>query len=99
MSISRGEIINIADSFGFRLCSTVTGQDGTVYNFVDNYGIHLKVDSKNHFSLYYFVPKTVFEFVCPDCSPFSDKNHFSKFYSRFKDEVIGCWKPLYRVSV
>ena len=58
---------------------------------MDRYGINLWVDTEGNFTLKYLIPKSIFTFECPKCSPFDNDNHFEKLYRKFKHEVIECW--------
>ena len=64
--------------------------------FMDNYGINFIINPQNDsFELSWMIPNTIFTINCPSCSPFSDDNHFHKFYRKFKRVVWTCKDALF----
>lgn len=59
-----------------------------VYHFIDKYGINLNVSEDNQFEFAFVVPKSIFQLQCPECSPFTNKEHFRNMYRKFRKIVI-----------
>lgn len=91
MSMTKHEIVSMAELRGFTLWSTEQNNRGSVYHFMDQCGINLWVDHEAHFRMEYLIPNSIFILSCPECSPFHNDNHFEKMYRKFKQEVLECW--------
>lgn len=86
------EIEKLANDRGFTKWAII---NNTIYQFMDNTGINLWVDTtNNHFKMAYLIPKSNFKLVCPDCSPFTNDEYFKKLYRKFRKEVVECWGHL-----
>ena len=90
--MSKDEIISLAEGKGFQMYATL---GGTRLQFIDEFGINLIVDIDNlEFELLYLVPKSIFRFITPKCSPFNNEEHFKSMYRKFRKEVRECWGHL-----
>lgn len=90
--MDKNQAIELANKKGFQLWATFGNSE---LQFLDKLGINLYVNpEKNTFRLAYLIPKSIFQFNCPECSPFTNEEHFDKMYRKFKKEVVECWSYL-----
>lgn len=85
------EIENLLKEYDttFQQWSTITVNGGKkLYHFIDRHGINLNVSEDNQFEFAFIIPHTIFQLQCPQCSPFTDKEHFKKMYRKFRRIVI-----------
>lgn len=83
--LSKEEIKNLAEERGFTHWATL---GGSRLQFMDRWGINLFVNiEKEEFEFAWMIPKSIFQIICPSCSPFSNNEHFSKMYRNFKKTV------------
>lgn len=88
----KDEIIELAKKRGFELWATL---GGVKLQFMDDRGINLFVNiNSSDFELKYSVPDTIFQLICPPCSPFDHEAHFNSIYRKFKRECSECWEHL-----
>lgn len=81
--------VDFAKSKGFTHWATL---NGIKLQFMDVRGINLFIDPEEKtFRFEYLVPKSIFRFICPECSPFDNEKHFDNIYRKFKREVVDCW--------
>ena len=89
MPNSKDLAVEFARSKGFDHWATLGGKE---LQFMDECGINLFIDpEKKTFRFAYLIPNSIFQLICPDCSPFYNEEHFNKIYRKFKKEVVECW--------
>lgn len=89
MPKSKDLAVEFAQKKGFTHWATLGGKD---LQFMDKRGINLFIDpEKKTFRFAYLIPKSIFQFICPECSPYDNEEHFDNMYRKFKKEVVECW--------
>lgn len=83
--MSKEETRKLAEKRGFSLWATLGGKK---LQMMDRDGINLIVDPETQeFELAWAIPKSIFQISCPKCSPFTNEEHFSKMYYKFKQTI------------
>lgn len=92
--MSRDQIMDFVEQYGFILWSTERGRGDVVYHFMDKeYGINLWVNADTlSFWFEWMIPNTIFRVKSPELSPLSNKKHFEKMLERFKDPVMVLYR-------
>ena len=84
------EIKELAKEFELTLWSTSNTERGTSYQYMDKQGINVIFNEwDKSFELKWLIPKSIFTIECPSCSPYTNKEHFSKMYTKFWKTVFS----------
>ena len=82
-------IEELAKEFELTLWSTCNSTNGKSYQYMDSQGINVIFNEWDQsFELKWMIPKSIFTIECPSCSPYTNKEHFIKIYTRF-------WKTIF----
>lgn len=74
----------LATEFNLTLWSTCNGAKGKSYQYMDSLGINVIFnDWDQSFELKWMIPKSIFTIDCPSCSPYTNREHFAKIYTKF----------------
>jgi hypothetical protein len=83
------EIEELAKDFEFTLWSTCNSSNGKSYQYMDKQGINIIFNEWDQsFELKWLIPRSIFTIECPSCSPYTNKEHFTKIYTKF-------WKTIF----
>lgn len=80
----------LAKEHNLQLWATMNGKEGKSYQYMDmTYGINVIFNEwDKSFELKWLIPKSIFTIECPACSPYTNKEHFTKMYAKF-------WKTIF----
>lgn len=79
----------LAKEFELTCWSTSNTAKGKSYTYMDKQGINVIFNEwDKSFEFKWLVPKSIFTIECPSCSPYDNKEHFTKMYTKF-------WKMIF----
>lgn len=74
----------LAKEFEFTLWSTMNTEHGKAYQYMDPIGINIIFNEWDHsFEMKWLIPRSIFTIECPNCSPYTNREHFQKNYLKF----------------
>ena len=77
-------IKELAKEFELTLWSTANTPQGKSYQYMDSQGINVIFNEWDQsFELKWMIPQSIFTINCPNCSPYTNKEHFTKVYTKF----------------
>jgi hypothetical protein len=77
-------IKELAEKYSLILWSTRKTDKGNSYQYMDKLGVNVMFnDWDNSFEFMWIIPKSIFNISCPNCSPYTNKEHFEKMYQKF----------------
>lgn len=77
-------IKELAKEFELTLWSTANTTQGKSYQYMDSQGINVIFNEWDQsFELKWMIPQSIFTINCPNCSPYTNKEHFTKIYTKF----------------
>lgn len=76
--------MELAEKYNLTLWSTCRTDKGNSYQYMDKLGINVMFNEwDNSFEFMWLIPHTIFNISCPNCSPYTNKEHFEKMYQKF----------------
>lgn len=74
----------LAEKFELTLWSTCSNTQGKSYIYMDPLGINIIFnDWDQSFEFKWMIPKSIFTIECPNCSPYTNEEHFTRLYLKF----------------
>jgi hypothetical protein len=82
-------IIELVGVYDLTQWSTIRNDRGNSYQYMDKLGINIIFnDWDNSFEFKWIIPNSIFNISCPNCSPYTNREHFDRMYQKFRLTVL-----------